>query len=223
MSDSPRAAIARAVARRRAAKRQLAGLALLATVGVVLATHTSFTLLGKLLTGTVLVSAAIQLVTIAWTREQIRVTADQLIDTGTPAGADTAVIAELDARMQVLRGERERRLTARSLRDAIIEARRPRSSNPLVLAGRNITLTKGAARALIAERELAIRIATTLAEPQTDPRAILAVRNILFPQPGAALSPNQQERGARDELHRAAHILGIDQNVNASSSRLLAE
>lgn len=181
-------------------------------VGVVLATRTSLTVFGELVIGIALVIAAIQLVVIAWARQRIRLAVDQLIDTGTTAGANSAVTAELDARMLELRSERERQRTSRTLRDAIIDARRPRSSNPLVLAGRTITLTKGAARALIMEQELATRIATTLAESDADPRAIIAVRNVLFPRPGDTVSPEEQERVARQELVRAAHLLGIDRD-----------
>ncbi len=160
--------------------------------------------------GFALAIAVIQLVVIAWARQVIRLAADELIDTGTTAGADTEAAAQLDARMQELRGERERRRTARTLRDAIIDARRPRSSNPLVLAGRTTTLTKGAAQALIVDHALATRIATALPESDADPRAILAVRKVLFPQPGATVSVDEQERAARQELIRAARLLGID-------------
>jgi hypothetical protein len=208
--DSPRAAIRRAVARKRAAERQAAALLALAVVGVGLMLWTSLGLFGGLLTGIAIVIVVIQLVVIAWARQEIRLAADQLIDTGTPAGDDAEVSARLDARLRELRGERERRRTARILRDAIVDARRPRSSNPLVLAGRKVTLTRGAAQALVAEQSLASRIATTLAESEADPRAIVAVRNVIFPQPGAAVSTDTQERQARAEIARAAHLLGID-------------
>lgn len=170
---------------------------------------------GALVIGFALAIAVIQLVVIAWSRQVIRLAADELIDAGTGAGADTAVTAELDARTQELRGERERRRTARTLRDAIVDARRPRSSNPLVLAGRTTTLTKGAAQALIVDHALATRIAATLAESDADPRAILAVRKVLFPQPGATVSAEEQERAAREELIRAARLLGIDPGYQA--------
>jgi phosphoglycolate phosphatase-like HAD superfamily hydrolase len=170
-----------------------------------------------LVIGFALAIAVIQLVVIAWARQVIRLAADELIDTGTGAGTDTEVTAEIDARMRELCGERERRRAARTLRDAIIDARRPRSSNPLVLAGRTTTLTKGAAQALIVDHALATRIATTLAESDADPRAILAVRNVLFPQPGAALSVEEQERAARHELVRAARLLGIGGDHQAGS------
>jgi hypothetical protein len=172
---------------------------------------------GVLVIGFALAIAVIQLLVIAWARQVIRVAADELIDTGTTAGDDTHVTAEVDARMRELRSERERRRTARTLRDAIIDARRPRSSNPLVLAGRTTTLTKGAAQALIVDHALATRIATTLAESDADPRAILAVRNVLFPQPGAIVPAEQQERAARQELIRAAGLLGIDRGDQAGS------
>jgi hypothetical protein len=210
VADSPRAAIRRAVARKRTAKRQVAALAALAMVGVVLVIGTPLEVFGGLVAAIAIVIAVIQLVVIAWARQEIRLAADQLIDTGTPAGDDREVIAQLDARLGELRGERERRRTARILRDAIVDARRPRSSNPLVLAGRSVTLTRGAAQALVAEQLLATRIATTLADSEADPRAIVAVRNVLFPQPGAAVSQDAQERQARAEIARAAHLLGID-------------
>ena len=210
--SSPRASIRSAVARKRAAKRQAAGLAILAMVGIGLTTRTSLTVFGELVIGLAVAIAVIQLVVIAWARQVIRLAADQLIDTGTTAGGDSAVSAQLDARMRELGGERERRRTARALRDAIVDARRPRSSNPLVLAGRTITLTKGATRALIVDRELATRIATSLGGSDADPRAILAVRNVLFPQPGATVSVDEQERVARQDLMRAAHLLGIDRD-----------
>jgi hypothetical protein len=60
------------------------------------------------------------------------------------------------------------------------------------------------------EQELATRISTTLAESDADPRAIIAVRNVLFPRPADTVSPEEQERVARQELVRAAHLLGID-------------
>jgi hypothetical protein len=208
--SSPRAAIRRAVARKRTAQRQAAGLVALAMVGIVLLIWTSLGVFGGLVTGIAIVIAAFQLVVIAWARQEIRLAADQLIDTGTPAGDDPEVTAQLDARIRELRGERERRRTARILRDAIVDARRPRSSNPLVLAGRSVTLTRGAARALVADERLATRIATTLAESEADPRAIVAVRNVVFPQPGPPVSPEAQERDARAQLARAAHLLGID-------------
>ena len=210
MANSPRAVIRGAVARKRTAERQAAALVALALVGIVLMLSTSFGLFAGLVTGIALVAAVIQLVVIAWARQEIRVAADQLIDTGTPAGDDGEVAARVDARLRELRGERERRRTARILRAAIVDARRPRSSNPLVLAGRTVTLTRGAARALVAEKPLATSIATTLAESEADPRAIVAVRNVLFPQPGATVSTEAQERQARAEIARAARLLGID-------------
>jgi hypothetical protein len=210
VASSPRAAIRGAVARKRTAQRQAAGLVALAMVGIVLLIWTSLGVFGGLVTGIAIVIAAFQLVVIAWARQEIRLAADQLIDTGTPAGDDPEVAAQLDARIRELRGERERRRTARILRDAIVDARRPRSSNPLVLAGRSVTLTRGAARALVADERLATRIATALAESEADPRAIVAVRNVVFPQPGPPVSPEAQERDARAQLARAAHLLGID-------------
>jgi hypothetical protein len=84
-----------------------------------------------------------------------------------------------------------------------------------VLAGRTVTLTRGAARALVAEKPLATSIATTLAESEADPRAIVAVRNVLFPQPGATVSTEAQERQARAEIARAARLLGIANDGNS--------
>ena len=210
VASSPRSVIRSAVARKRTAERQAAALAALAIVGVVLMIWTSLGVFGGLVTAIAIVIAVIQLVVIAWARQEIRLAADQLIDTGTPAGDDPEVTAQLDARIRELRGARERRRTARILRDAIVDARRPRSSNPLVLAGRSVTLTRGAARALVADELLATRIATSLAESEADPRAIVAVRNVLFPQTGPPVSPEAQERDARAEIARAAHLLGID-------------
>lgn len=210
MADPPRAAIRRACARKRTAQRQAAALVGLAVVGIVVAGWTSFAVFGGLVATIAIVIVIVQLVVIAWARQQIRLAVDQLIDTGTPAGDDREVAAQLDARLRELRGKAERRRTARILRAAIVDARRPRSSNPLVLAGRSVTLTRGAARALVAEQPLATRIATTLAESDVDPRAIVAVRNVLFPQPGAVVSTDTEEQQARAEIARAAHLLGID-------------
>jgi hypothetical protein len=210
MASSPRDAIRRAVARKRTAARQAAALAAPAMVGIILVAWTSFKVFGGLLSAIAIVAVIIQLVVIAWARQEIRLATDQLIDTGTPAGDDGEVAARLDARIRELGGVRERRRTARILSDAIVDARRPRSSNPLVLAGRPVTLTRGAARALIAEQPLASRIATTLADSEADPRAIVAVRNVLFPRPAAAVSEDAQERRARAELVRAGHLLGIE-------------
>jgi hypothetical protein len=182
----------------------------LAIVGIVLMLWTSFGLFGGLVTGIAIAGAVVQLIVIAWARQEIRLAADQLIDTGTPAGDNGEVTAQVESRLRQLRGDRERRRTARILRAAIVDARRPRSSNPLVLAGRTVTLTRGAARALVAEQRLASCIATALAESEADPRAIVAVRNVLFPQPGASASTEAQERQARAEIARAAHLLGID-------------
>jgi hypothetical protein len=178
--------------------------------GVVVAGWTSFAVFGGLVAAIAIVIVIVQLVVIAWARQQIRLAVDQLIDTGTPAGDDREVAAQLDARLRELRGKAERRRTARILRAAIVDARRPRSSNPLVLAGRSVTLTRGAARALVAEQPLATRIAMTLAETDVDPRAIVAVRNVLFPQPGAVVSTDTEEQQARAEIARAARLLGID-------------
>lgn len=210
MADPPRAAIRRACARKRTAQRQAAALVGLAVVGIVVAGWTSFAVFGGLVATIAIVIVIVQLVVIAWARQQIRLAVDQLIDTGTPAGDDREVAAQLAARLRELRGKAERRRTARILRAAIVDARRPRSSNPLVLAGRSVTLTRGAARALVAEQPLATRIATTLAESDVDPRAIVAVRNVLFPQPGAVVSTDTEEQQARAEIARAAHLLGID-------------
>jgi hypothetical protein len=210
VANSPRAVIRGAVARKRTAERQAAALVALALVGIGVMVWTSFGVFGGLVTAIAIVIVVIQLVVIAWSRQEIRLAVDQLIDTGTSAGDNGEVTAHLDARLRELRGERERRRTARILRAAIVDARRPRSSNPLVLAGRTVTLTRGAAQALVAEQLLATRIATTLAASEADPRAIVAVRNVLFPQPGAAVSTETQERQARAEIARAAHLLGID-------------
>jgi hypothetical protein len=188
-----------------------------AVVGIILMAWTSLTVFGGLLTAIAIVAVVVQLVVIAWARQEIRLAADRLIDAGTPAGDDREVAAQLDARMRELGAVRERRRTARILRDAIVDARRPRSSNPLVLAGRTVTLTRGAARALIAEQALATRIAATLAEFEADPRAIVAVRNVLFPQAVAAVSTDTQEEQARAELVRAGHLLGIDGDRDLSS------
>ncbi|HEV8451539.1 MAG TPA: hypothetical protein VGQ45_08905, partial [Gaiellales bacterium] len=80
---------------------------------------------------------------------------------------------------------------------------------PLVLASRTIVLSVGTARALISERELAVKIAAALAEPDADPRALLAVRHVLYHPHDAMLAPDVQAQLAHKELCRAAQLLGI--------------
>ena len=105
--------------------------------------------------------------------------------------------------------ERTRRRTARALLDAIVDAARVRSSNPLVLASHTVVLGKGTARALLMDRDFAVRIAKALAQPTADPHAVLAVRNLLFPGPDALVAPDEQEQFAHRALGRAAHLLGV--------------
>jgi 2-phospho-L-lactate guanylyltransferase (CobY/MobA/RfbA family) len=127
-----------------------------------------------------------------------------------PVGVDGGVAAAVEARLRELGSERARRRTARALRDAIVDAARVRSSNPLVLASHTVVLGKGTARALLLERDLAVRIAAALAQADADPRAVLAVRSLLYPRPDAIVAaPEKQEQLAHKELGRAAHLLGI--------------
>jgi len=169
---------------------------------------------GGLVAGLAIAVAVIEAVVIVSARGQVTRAADQLIDEGVPAGVDGSIADAVEARLRELGSERTRRRTARALLDAIVDAARVRSSNPLVLASHTVVLGKGTARALLVDRDLAMRIATALAQPNADPRAVLAVRNLLFPGPDAIVAPDEQEQLAHRALGRAAHLLGIAADKN---------
>lgn len=206
-TGSPEVEINRAIARKRFALRQAAGLAILAAAGLGLAARTS--VFGWLVAGLAIAVATIDVVVIVAARGQVSRAADQLIDDGVPVGVDGGVAVAVEARLRELGSERARHRTARALLDAIVDAARPRSSNPLVLASHTVVLGKGTARALLMERDLGVRVAAALAHPDADPRAVIAVRNLLYPGPNAVVDPDGQEQVAHRELGRAAHLLGI--------------
>jgi hypothetical protein len=187
--------------------RQTAGLVVLAVGGIALTARTP--LFGGLVAGLAIAVAAIEVAVIVSSRGKLSRAADQLIDDGVPSGVDGPTAAVVEARLRELGSERVRRRTAQALRDAIVDAARVRSSNPLVLASRTVVLGEGTARALIGERDLAARVAAALARPDSDPRAVLAVRNLLYPAPDAVVAPDEQEQVAHAALSRAAHLLGI--------------
>ena len=189
------------------ALRQTAGLVVLAAGGMVLTARTP--VFGGLVAGLAFAVAAIEVAVIVSARGNVSHAADQFIDDGVPAGVEGRIAAAVEARLRELGSERVRRRTARALRDAVIDAARVRSSNPLVLASHTVVLGEGTARALIVERDLAARIAAALARPDADPRAVLAVRNLLYPAPDAIVAPDEQEQLAHRALGRAAHLLGI--------------
>ncbi len=217
MASPPGAEINRALARKRFALRQAAGLAILAAAGIGLTTRTP--VFGGLVAGLAIAVAAIDVVVIVSSRGQVSRAADQLIDDGVPVGVNGDVAAAVEARLRELGSERARRRTARALLDAIVDAARPRSSNPLVLASHTVVLGKGTARALLVERDLAVRVAAALAQPDADPRAVIAVRNLLYPGPGAAVAPDEQEQLAHRRLGRAAYLLGIAVERNPPQQR----
>ena len=212
VASSPGAEITRAIARERFALRQAAGLAILAVAGLVMAARTP--VFGGLVVGLAIAVAVIDAVVIVSARGQVSRAADQLIDEGVPAGVDGSIAAAVEARLRELGSERTRRRTARALLDAIVDAARVRSSNPLVLASHTVVLGKGTARALLVDRDLAVTVAKALAQPDADPRAVLAVRNLLFPGPDAIVAPDEQEQLAHRALGRAAHLLGIAADKN---------
>ncbi|HEV8452014.1 MAG TPA: hypothetical protein VGQ45_11320, partial [Gaiellales bacterium] len=174
MSSEPGVEISRALARRRVAFRQMVGLAIVAALGITLAVRAPR--FGVLVSGFAVAIAAVEAAVIASAHGRMWRAADDLIDVGVPIGLESRVAAVVDTRLAELRSERERRRTARALLGAVVDSGRRRSSNPLVLASRTIVLSVGTARALISERELAVKIAAALAEPDADPRALLAVR-----------------------------------------------
>lgn len=207
VSSEPGVEISRALARRRVAFRQMVGLAIVAALGITLAVRTPR--FGLLVSGFAVAIAAVEAAVIASAHGRMWRAADDLIDVGVPIGLESRVAAVVDTRLAELRSERERRRTARALLDAVVDSGRRRSSNPLVLASRTIVLSVGTARALLSDRELAVKIAAALAEPDADPRALLAVRNVLYHPHGAMLAPDVQAQLAHKELCRAAHLLGI--------------
>jgi hypothetical protein len=187
--------------------RQAAALAALAAVGVALAVHgTAF---GLLLTAFAAAVAVIEVVVIVSARERMSRAADDLINAGVPVGLEDRAAAVVHDRLLELRGARVRRRTARALRDAVADASRRRSSNPLVLASHTIVMGRGTARALLADRDLVLRVSHACAEVDADPRAILVVRNLLYPRPDAIVAPDAQEQLAHRELRRAAQLLGV--------------
>jgi hypothetical protein len=202
-------AIGRARARERLARRRVAGLAALTAIGLFLATRPGTERFGVLLTGLAVAVGAIEVGMVAVARGRARRAADELIAAGIVIrpGADGHELVE--DRLRELGAEPSRRRTAKALQGALADANRPRSSNPLILAGRSIVLRRGTALALLAERELVLRIVRELPERPADPRAILALRTLLYPQSTGPVAVDDQKRDARLELHRIASLLGI--------------
>ncbi len=207
VTGSPSIEIGRARARRRVAVRQAVALAALAAVGLVLAVHgTAF---GLLVAAFAFAVVVIEVVVVVSARERMSRAADDLIDAGVPVGLDDRTAAVVHDRLLELRSEWVRRRTARALRDAIVSASRRRSSNPLVLASHTVVMGRGTARALLSDHDLVLRVADACAAVDADPRAILVVRNLLYPRPDALVPPDEQEQLAHRELRRAAQLLGV--------------
>ncbi len=209
MSGSPEAAIGRARARQRLARRRVAALAALAAVGGFLATRPDTARFGVLLTGLAVATAMIEVGVSAFARGSARRAADELIEAGIVIRPGSEAGEFVDHRLHELGGERTRRELATALRHALADAGRPRSSNPLILAGRSIVLRRGTALALLADRELVLRIVHELGERPTDPRAVLALRNLLYPRSTGALAIDDQQHDAQRQIHRVASLLGL--------------
>jgi hypothetical protein len=196
--------------RERLARRRVAGLAALTAIGVLLATRPGTERYGALLTGFAIAVGVVEVGAIAIARGRARRAADELIDAGIVIQPGRDVRAIVDSRLRELGAEPSRRRTATALRGALADAGRPRSSNPLILAGRSIVLRRGTALALLAERDLALRIACDLSQRPADPRAVLALRNLLYPQSTGPLAVDDQKHDAERQLHRIARLLDID-------------
>jgi hypothetical protein len=206
---SSEAAIGRARARERLARRRLAGLAALTAIGVLLTTRPGTERFGALLTGFAVAVGMVEVGAIAFARGRARRAADELIDAGFVVRPGNEAREFVDNRLRELGAEPSRRGMAKALRGALADASRPRSSNPLILAGRSIVLRRGTALALLAERELVLRIVRELPERPADPRAILALRNLLYPQSTGPVAVDDQERDAQLQLHRIASLLDL--------------
>ena len=209
MAGSPEAAIGRARARERLARHRVAGLAALTAIGLFLATRPGTERFGVLLTGFAIAMSTFELGMIAFARGRARRAADELIDAGIVIRPGNDAREFVDNRLRELGAEPSRRGMAKALRGALADASRPRSSNPLILAERSIVLRRGTALALLAERELVLRIVRELPERRADPRAILALRNLLYPQSTGPVAVDDQKRDARLQLHRIASLLDL--------------
>lgn len=209
VSGSPEAAIERAQTRERLARRRVAGLAALAAIGLLLATLTVAKLFGVLLAGFAVAVASIEIGGIAFTRGSARRAADEVIEAGIVTRPGSYAHELVDNRLGDLRADRSRRRLATALRGALTDAGRPRSSNPLILAERSIVLRRGTALALLAERDLVVRIARELSDRPADPRAVLAIRRLLYPQAAGPLAIDDQQREALWQLHRIAKLLDL--------------
>ncbi len=216
MPGSSEAAIGRARARERLARRRIAGLAALTAIGVLLATRPGTEPFGALLAGLAVAAGMVEVGAIVFARGRARRAADELIDAGFVIGAESDAREFVDNRLRELGAEPSRRGSATALRDALADAGRPRSSNPLILAQRSIVLRRGTALALLAERELVRRIVRELSERPADPRAILALRNLLYPQSTGPVDVDDQKRDAQLQLHRVASLLALP-NHDASA------
>lgn len=164
---------------------------------------------GELLAGIGGAFGAIEIALIMSARASARRAVDSLIDQGFIVGRDSHAMRLVAARMRDLGEASTRYRLSAALRDALVDAARPRSSNPIVLAGRRIVLTQGTALALLAERDLVLRIADDLERQDTNPRAIVALHGLLYPQSGGGVPVDDQKRQAGRELHRIADLLGI--------------
>jgi 5-enolpyruvylshikimate-3-phosphate synthase len=119
-----------------------------------------------------------------------------LIDAGIMIPPEGDLRKLVDARLCELGGEPSRRGIASAFRHALTDAGRPRSSNPLILAEGSIVLRRGTALALLADRQLVLRIVRELTERPVDPRAVVALRNLLYPQSTGPLSVDGQQQQA---------------------------
>ena len=207
---SPEAAITRARVRERLARNQAIGLSALAAVGLILAispgTRRIGALVAALAVGGVLVEVAVILVA----RGRARRAVDDLIDAGTVLRPEGDLRELVDDRLRALGDESSRRAVATALRNALEDAGRPRSSNPLILAERSIVLRRGTALALLADRELVLRIVRRLTERPANPRAVVALRNLLYPQSTGPVSVDDQTQHAQHQLRRIADLLDLD-------------
>ena len=209
MSGSPEAAIGRAHTRERLARRRVAGLAALTAIGLLLAISPVARLFGVLLAGLAVAGGLIEVGVIAFARGSARRAADDVIEAGIVIRPGSYVHELVDDRLGELGADRSRRGLATALRGALADAGRPRSSNPLILAERSIVLRRGTALALLAERDLVLRIARELSDRPADPRAILAIRDLLYPQATGPIAIDDQRREALRQLHRIANLLDL--------------
>jgi hypothetical protein len=191
------------------ARRRVAALVALTAVGVFLATRPDTERFGVILAGLAVAVAVIEVGVSASARGSAQRAADELIEAGivTRPGSDAREL--VDDRLHELGAEPTRRRTATALRRALADAGKPRSSNPLILAERSIVLRRGTARALLADRELVLRIVHELGERPTDPRAVLALRHLLYPQSPGPLAVDDQQQEAQRQIRRVANLLGL--------------